>query len=574
DPSLRDVVGRVLPLASHYVTIQSFVDSRAKFEYGLVNHALCAAIREMLKEYLVLIAQLEREFRNSAGRFTLQQLWYHAHLSLRTMGALGALVKSAARATHVEERQDPLNAMAGSELVLPLRAKGGGVLGKLAERMLQLSGDESTRRLYAHLLERASVPYFGMLDAWIRYGEIRDPYDEFMVQERREVLWDAPNLTYWERRYVLRDLAVPAFLEPLKMKILMAGKYLNVMRECGLPIADDVRLAELEQGADLEEGATRAVAKSEVMRALKGVRYLRSIEAAYNHANRTLLQMLLTDHQLHARLRSIKRYFLLDQSDFLTHFLDLAGDELKKPRQEVSLTKLQSLLELVLRTSAVAASDPFKEELRAELSRDRLVDGLLRVIGRTAEGADDDDVTFATNVLGNAAISEAGVSVPMAGIEAFSLDYRVSFPLSLIISRRAITKYQLLFRHLFQVKHVERLLCHVWQEHARGPAWRLRERARWNARVFALRSRMLWFVQQFAFYVCSEVIEPSWNQIERRLKEVTTVEQLMTYHLDYIDTCLKGCMLTNATLLKVGGGVWRYSDACTDVRRTTRRTTR
>jgi gamma-tubulin complex component 2 len=49
DPSLKDVVGRVLPLAAHYVTIQSFVDSRSKFEYGLVNHALCAAIREMLK---------------------------------------------------------------------------------------------------------------------------------------------------------------------------------------------------------------------------------------------------------------------------------------------------------------------------------------------------------------------------------------------------------------------------------------------------------------------------------------------------------------------------------------------
>jgi gamma-tubulin complex component 2 len=106
-------------------------------------------------------------------------------------------------------------------------------------------------------------------------------------------------------------------------------------------------------------------------------------------------------------------------------------------------------------------------------------------------------------------------------VEAFSFDYHVSFPLSLIISHRAITKYQLLFRHLFQVKHVERLLCHVWQEHARGPAWRLRERARWNARVFALRSRMLWFVQQFASYVCSEVIEPSWRQLEKQLKEAS-----------------------------------------------------
>jgi gamma-tubulin complex component 2 len=256
--------------------------------------------------------------------------------------------------------------------------------------------------------------------------------------------------------------------------------------------------------------------------------------------------------------RSIKRYFLLDQSDFLTHFLDLAGDELKKPIHDISLTKLQSLLELVLRTSAVAASDPYKEELRVELSRRRLVDGLLRVIGRSAVGANEDDATFATNVLGSSTMGASGQgdhetayqdgsalsgtdrqesglflstsSNPedraLTGFEAFSLDYCVAFPLSLIISHRAITKYQLLFRHLFQVKHIERLLCHVWQEHARGPAWRIRERARWNARVFALRSRMLWFVQQFASYVCSEVIEPSWNQLEKRLKEVAILASL------------------------------------------------
>jgi hypothetical protein len=53
--------------------------------------------------------------------------------------------------------------------------------------------DESTRRLYAHLLERASVPYFAMLDTWIRRGEIRDPYDEFMVQERKDVFRSTPD---------------------------------------------------------------------------------------------------------------------------------------------------------------------------------------------------------------------------------------------------------------------------------------------------------------------------------------------------------------------------------------------
>ena len=41
-----------------------------------------------------------------------------------------------------------------------------------------------------------------------------------------------------------------------------------------------------------------------------------------------LLDLLLREHALMARLRSIKHYFLLDQGDFFVHFLDSAEDEL------------------------------------------------------------------------------------------------------------------------------------------------------------------------------------------------------------------------------------------------------
>jgi gamma-tubulin complex component 2 len=67
-------------------------------------------------------------------------------------------------------------------------------------------------------------------------------------------------------------MAVPAFLEPLKMKILLAGKYLNVIRECGISVTNSERLEELEQGAELQDGATLAAAKGEIMRTLNGTR--------------------------------------------------------------------------------------------------------------------------------------------------------------------------------------------------------------------------------------------------------------------------------------------------------------
>lgn len=52
------------------------------------------------------------------------------------------------------------------------------------------------------------------------------------------------------------------------------------------------------------------------------------------------------EHKLLGRLRSIKHYFLLDQSDFLVHFMDIASSELNKKSSDISAPRLQSLLDL------------------------------------------------------------------------------------------------------------------------------------------------------------------------------------------------------------------------------------
>jgi gamma-tubulin complex component 2 len=110
------------------------------------------------------------------------------------------------------------------------------------------------------------------------------------------------------------------------------------------------------------------------------VRFLDNINSAYSFANTSLLNLLITTHELPARLRSLKHYFFLDQSDFFTHFLDLASYELKKSSKLISLTKLQSLLDLSLRQpGSVAARDPYKEDVTVQLSDTALTEWLMRI---------------------------------------------------------------------------------------------------------------------------------------------------------------------------------------------------
>jgi gamma-tubulin complex component 2 len=44
-----DLVERIIPIATYYTAISSFIEVRGQLDFGLVNHALCAAIRDMLK---------------------------------------------------------------------------------------------------------------------------------------------------------------------------------------------------------------------------------------------------------------------------------------------------------------------------------------------------------------------------------------------------------------------------------------------------------------------------------------------------------------------------------------------
>ncbi|KAF8982909.1 hypothetical protein BGZ46_000382 [Entomortierella lignicola] len=550
------------------------------------------------------LAQLENQFRSSPD-FTLQKLWYYIQPTMQTLSSLDVLVgviRAAGKKETDDEDMDDIEALLNPRVGIPLERKGGSILAIIAAGMFNMSGDPVAKKLYGFLLNKASVPYIAMLESWIHKGTIRDTYEEFMIVESNKVDKEKIeadfNDEYWEQRYTIREKYVPSFLVPLKTKILLAGKYLNVIRECGIHLSDN----EQNTATNQSSGSANYTERNDVLATLGGGKLVDTIDAAYQYANRKLLDLLLKDKQLLGRLRSIKRYFFLDQSDFITHFLDLASVELKRPWNEVSLTKLQSLMDLVLRNpSSVTVNDTFKEDLKVDMSRLGFVDQLLRIISiegqvqgqgqgdrlevRSSNKSKDprarihsransgdihqrpmsyeflQDELMASTILGGAMEGIMGnpIEFPtqtkgtLAGIDSLVLDYSVKFPLSLVISRKALTRYQLLFRHLLYLKHGEQVLCNTWIEHAKSAVWKNAspELKYWRGRVYGLRSRMLTFVQQFAYYICYEVLEPNWNDMASQLTKASTVDQVLQIHSDFLDSCLSQCMLTNSKLLRI-----------------------
>lgn len=59
------------------------VTEKSAFEYGLVNHALSSAMRTLIKDYMVLVAQLEQQLRVVCPVHP-----YKAFKQLRTSGTI------------------------------------------------------------------------------------------------------------------------------------------------------------------------------------------------------------------------------------------------------------------------------------------------------------------------------------------------------------------------------------------------------------------------------------------------------------------------------------------------------
>ncbi|OCF40305.1 gamma-tubulin complex component 2 [Kwoniella heveanensis CBS 569] len=605
DPSLLSLVERLLPLASFFTAVEVSMNARNAPEYGMVSHALGSGIRAMLKEYRVLTAQLESLFLSSPN-FTLQTLYFHLHPTLHTMSLLASLCLSLEAdeaekdGSDVSDDDDGLGGMAEElglggaglkGLMKNLQAQegliggggpvlGGEVLGIISEREATMSGDPTASTLHSTLLLHASQPYCKMLVQWITTGYLADPCDEFLVKESghitKGVLESDYTDEYWERRYTLRDgssltsssrvsakstpslsagvpaarqgtnrlpggACIPTFLQPWKHKILLAGKYLNVIRECGIEVKKPGEV-EAERGE---------------MAVMNEPKFYKRIEDAYIYANKTLLKLMVDEQELIPHLRSMKHFFFLDQSDFLTNFLDLAGSELRKPAKAASLVKLQSLLDLAVRNPASSSSnDPYKDDLKVVMQSQGLYDWLLKIVSTTGGLTEEGELDFA---LGDGHDEEPGSKRPekertLLAIDALAIDYSVKFPLSLVVSRKTITRYQLIFRFLLHLHHLESALSAMWQEH-KTPSWRQNsgneDMEKWKMRIFSLRSRMLAFVRQVLAFATGEVLEPNWRALEGKLAKVQTVDQLLRDHVDFLDTCLKQCMLTTSKLLGI-----------------------
>lgn len=509
DTALRDAVAPVLAMAAHHAAIREYAAHLSSLEVGRVNQALGAALRKLSQDLVSLCADMERQ-PELQPEFNLQTMLILLHPTAKLMEQAYELVQEL-QGTHYE---------------------GGAVLGAVSRRLQRLRGHPVARDLLTTVLDRASDPFLDMLRRWIHHGEIQDLFNEFAVKENPEK--DSLDLVdeYWEQRYTVIHELLPLELSSPTVynQILLAGKYLNVVRECSTLSLDNS-----------PEGAGKSV---------RDPTLISEIATAYQFANDRLLKVF-TELSLNQRLVEFKHTFFLDNSDFLPTFLETAHRELAKPASSASIQKLQYALDMAIQQPGSISSEQHLDALKVSLASTNLFDELLTIAN--VSGVTVEQLEAMGDGMFPEKDREIVTSSSLNALTALQLDFEINFPLTLVISRSSVFRYQFLFRLLLLIKTIIKGLDDAWKYQMRSAVWSWKtlntELQKYKTKANILRARMLTVMQTLLYYCCCSVIETNWKQFTREIHQCKTVESLRDYHLTFLDKCLKECLLTRPSLL-------------------------
>ena len=101
-------------------------------------------------------------------------------------------------------------------------------------------------------------------------------------------------------------------------------------------------------------------------------------------------------------------------------------------------------------------------------------------------------------------------------VDYFNLDYNCALPLNLIINKKTLNKYQVIFRFMFWCKFIERQLNNIWLCLQATKLVNLLSFRKANL----LTKKMLNYIKNLIYYLSYEVIEHNWFILEENLTKV------------------------------------------------------
>lgn len=538
DSSAIDLLKKCLNVCNLYIRVQAYIEEYSQFHYGRVQHMFCVGLKNLVKQYLNLVEKLESQKNSSnSSKLTLTFIFYAIQKTMKSFTIVNDLLQKTFK-TH-----------------------GGSLINVLYNLYLSYGNkDTHTQKLFQYLLFMASKPFFVQLKNWITKGNCDDPFNEFMILQKNDVaLYD--HLEMWEKRFTLRKGEYPSFLERISEKILLTGKFLNVLenekQKKKIPSSNAIKNQESEEKE--ENGVLEISEKDPFLydqfsdedyfeKVIEKKIYEETVQKCYIFASQTLLDMILGKYRFVEILNSLKHFYLLDRGDFFEHFIDMSEKLLSKEADSVSLNQLKSFLDISVKTSSLK-NDPFSNRVGLDLSKLTLPQFLkyleqFKQENATMVSANEFEEVTKANFL-------AKPKTKPTVLESLVITFDVPWPLSIILHQKNICKYQIIFRHIFNLKYVEKKLLEAWASQKFFKELNVNFQETPIMKLFAIRQKLLHFFQSFMYFISVEVFEKNFHEMTKKVakrESLTSIQDLIDIHDNFLDQVLKNSLLTDNAL--------------------------
>lgn len=161
------------------------------------------------------------------------------------------------------------------------------------------------------------------------------------------------------------------------------------------------------------------------------------------------------------------------------------------------------------------------------------------------------------------------------------LYYKVPWPLVVVSPDSAVAQYQAFFKHLFDLKWVERELnksCKLYQvtRNVANFERRALRRQSLGAKTSSLENpamknlmlayntcqSMMHFFRQYLLYSSFELLDPLWKSLEDNLRSSLTVDDMIAHHMVFLEKAMKGLFLSRK--LKLPPALFKVEELALD----------
>lgn len=579
DVSLKTITKKLLRCGKYYSGLSAFTEIYMHPLFGKVNQRLCEQIRLLLDQYRDLVISLEHSF-NTNPLFSLRtmdnELTEHFSDKLRHIFEIACSVHSLTEernpffrdATSVPDtlsldlagrgakfdsflesvKNDiRLNSSAdvSSDVEPSPVCRGGLTLRIIQNRIYQFKGDKLSSLFLAGIFEAVSQNYLAFLNKWLMLGDINDKFSDFFIKKNElpKNFFYSNMEKYWQELYVIRTDGLLDQFEnkDIQSKILLTGKYLNIIRQC----TNNAPLDSLPQ----------TLAPPAPIESLFASDLLLKVNQYYARANSLLLKLLLEGFYLSSFLDNLHETFFLANSSKVDNYLGKKLYDLSRSKSSSSAVgPTLAFNEMVMtKDSAWEVMDLDDKSTFAKIEIPKILshyetfsidqknfyeiaEEVLNIRSFNAE-----ELVPANEVASSAIrrivtqslqkrpdLSETDKLAPAESFEeaviaGVNININLPFPLNLVLGESLVFEYQLMFKFQMMLKFSAKFIENVWVSSCSSSVWRNKNHVKPVQKLIVrsriLISRMKNFVNVMENHVSFSIIEANYQTLKTHVSK-------------------------------------------------------